>query len=75
MAPIATVDTTVVDATERVGQLKLNANATPSTSTSTQTQTPTQSQTEKKVRVVDPFNYVVSRKLPSPSFHLLFEGQ
>jgi hypothetical protein len=65
MAPIATADTALVDATERIGQLKLNAVASPVPSTSNL------AQAEKKVRVVDPFNYVVSRKLSSPSFYSL----
>lgn len=53
MAPVATTET-VVDTTQRIGQLKLNAAASTSAA-------PVQAQKQdEKVRVVDPFNYVVS---------------
>lgn len=53
MAPIATTETSVVDTTDYIGQLKLNAAASSSTSHKA-------AQKKESVRVVDPFNYVVS---------------
>lgn len=64
MAPIATVYTIVQDTAEKIGQLKLNAASSPISSTSSSAQ----AQAEKKVRVVDPFNYVVRCDSPSLSF-------
>lgn len=65
MAPIATTETAVVDTTDYIGQLKLNA-----ASSSTNSQKPAQVQIQKNenVRVVDPFNYVVSAAPPLAIF-------
>lgn len=59
MAPIATTDTVVESATGRIGQLKLNAVSPAPAPAPAPVLAPVQ-QKKENVRVVDPFNYVVS---------------